>query len=352
MIRRPATAGVSTLLAAIWLTGCAQLTVKRYPDFWQPGQIETVEVVPFDVADGVDPLAGKRVARRLVTALGKNGTYRYISYRRLSETGDPLEPAPEPGDLARAVIIDGRVLQFDLMVSEEIRYIDYGPRYYGGFGYGGRGYRYRRGYGRGGYGYGGVYYESYSYVHVTSRAFVTVMAEMVSAETGQRVKATPVPLVAAVRWEGDRATTPTEGVLDMAIDRAVEQLVQEFAVTEVTLELKPDEALRIADGMGETGDWRDRDSFAITDTQMVVVVDLPPEAHRNSFELRILRHGQDEPVAIRPFTWDRDGAVDGTPFVFSPADLAAVGGAGSYDVAFYAANRKIMARGFKIIEPK
>ena len=351
MIRRWTIAGIGMLAAAVWLTGCAQLTVKRYPDFWEPGKIETVEVVPFKTADGVDPLAGKRVARRLVTALADNKTYRYVSYRRLTETGDPLDPLPQPGDLARAARLTGRVLQFDLMLSEEIRYVDYGPRYYGGYGYGGRGYRYRRGYGRGGYGYGGVYYESYSYVHVTSRAFVTVMAELVSAETGQVIHATPVPLVAAVRWEGDRATTPTEGALDMAIDRTVDQLVQEFAVTEVTLELEPDDALRIADGMSETGDWHERDRFAIDEDKMVVVVDLPPEAHRNAFELRILRHGQHEPVAIRPFIWDRDGALDGTPFVFSPAELAAVGGPGPYDVAFYAADKKIMARGFKLAEP-
>ena len=46
MARRWTIVGVAlALLATAGLTGCAQLTVKRYPDFWEPGQLETVEVV-------------------------------------------------------------------------------------------------------------------------------------------------------------------------------------------------------------------------------------------------------------------------------------------------------------------
>jgi len=319
--------------APLWLIGCARFTVQQYPDFWQPGQIESVAVEPFQTSADYGQWVGRLIAHRLAGALAANGTYPEVFVPVESESEDDELPAP-------SAVLTGRVLQFDVMSTDRVRYVDYDPYYDYPYGY--RRYPYRH------------HYRGYYYVYTETTAFVAVSAKLTSAETGQTLHATLPPVSAFAACESEPTPQADNSCVDLAVDQIVYRLVKEFAVTEVEIEVKPKEALRIVAGRDEAGRdeagrWRDQDDFTTDDTELTVLINLPPQAHRNTFELSVFKKGDKATLATQTLVWDRDAPPDGATLTFSLSEIAQAGnGPGDYEVKFFANGKDVMGHGFEI----
>lgn len=85
---------------------------------------------------------------------------------------------------------------------------------------------------------------------------------------------------------------------------------------------------------------------------MTVAVRLPPDAHRNSFDIVIARKGADTALATQTLVWDRAAPFGDMTLTFSPADIAAAGGSGRYEAQFHANGQDVMSRNFRITDPR
>ena len=354
-------AWVLLLTAPAWTVGCAQFTVLQYPDFFQPGEIESVTVAPFETSPAIDPYIGEAIADWFATALANNGSYLYV-YHGESWSDDGYYAAAVPtGD----VVIVGEVLQYDLVVNKERRYVECDAACTGQGGHhqhtprqdhnhGDRNDRDRddrRGNGRRGDDYGPADDSccfGYYYVHLTANAQVAVSAAMIDADSGQIIHETPGAIVSRVTHEGDRANINGDGALDIAAGRVVDELISQFAVTTKTVTVRVSKALRIVSGRNAKGQWQDQDEFTTADTRMTVVVALPPEAHRNTFDVTIFAKDTDLVLDAHALTWNRAAGSRGMTLTFNPAAIAAAAGPGKYELHFYANGQSVMDRDFEI----
>ena len=344
--RRTILRAVTVLVAAVWLSGCTKFTVYRYPDFYQPGQIQSVTVVPFETSATHERWIGRAVADRLAAALAASGSYPIVRSPALAETPQPQGATP-PG---QAAVLAGEILHYEVLTTEHVQYVHDYPYYYGHPYYYRRGGHYRRGYGYPYYGYPYYGYPGYAYTTTQTNAFIVVAAELQLTDTGQVLHAT-LPAVSAQAICDDGSLRRGRSCQDLAIDRAVWQLLAEFAVTEHEIRVDPNKALRIVSSRDEKGEWRDEDSFSTDDTELTVAIALPYEAHRNTFDVSVVRKGTDQPLAAQTLTWDRGAPFGDMTLTFSPAAIAAAGGGpGKYVLRFYANGEEVMSRGFKIEE--
>ncbi|MHC4562106.1 MAG: hypothetical protein ACYS8X_04950 [Planctomycetota bacterium] len=379
------------LAAAVTASGCAEIPVANIPDFWQEGEIEVVAVAPFrNMSD--DYAAGAVVADRFAGALAINGTYPVVYSRAdldVLAAEDRLRRPIRPGYYGDVVkhqadaqaIIVGTVTEFGTNTVTELRreIICHGQgadRYDRG----GRGVRGRRDrddrrgrdrndrrsrdhdYARNHDGrrqkrgcrcarrHVGPIYREYLFTH--NEAEVGVTASMLWAETGEIMHATTTPVRSRAVSGGSPPPMGVDGCLDAAVDAAVRELVVEFAITHSTVTVDAGKVLRITAGEYRGRQWRDKGSFTTADEKMAVVINLPPEAHRNRFDLTIRHRDAAENAVVETFIWRRDGPPEGAVFEFDPSQLAAVDGPGEYELAFHAAGRPVMTRAFWIREAK
>jgi hypothetical protein len=357
--------------------------VANIPDFWQEGEIEAVAVAPFRNMSG-DYAAGAVVADRLAGHLAINGTYPVVYSRAdldvlAAETHlrQPVQPGYY-GDVlkhqadAQAIIV-GTVNEFDTHTVTELRreIICHGGGRYDKGGRGGRDYRDRhdrrdgdrdRRYARShddrrrddgcrcARRHSGPIYREYLFTH--NEAVVTVTASMLWAQTGEIMHATSTPVHTRAVSGGSPPAMGPDGVLDAAVAAAVRELVAEFAITHSTVVVDVGKALRITSGQYSGGRLQDKDTFTTADENMAVVVNLPPEAHRNRFDLTIRHRRAAHEADARAVYWDRNGPHGGQVFEFDPSQLAAANGPGEYELAFHAAGRPVMTRAFWITEAK
>ena len=378
------------LTAPAWTVGCAKFTVFQYPDFYQPGEIESVTVGLFETSLAVDPYVGEAIADWFAMALANNGTYPYVFAGDVWLDDDGYLIA----DPASDVVIVGRVLRYDLAVNEQLRFVECAPSCLGRPGHHdhprrrddrrdrddrdrrdrdddrrGRNDRDRdrdrdrndrnrrdrdrddrdRHDGRNGWRDNRRPY-GYSYVHVTASAHVAVTAAMVDPKTGKILHETPGAISRRVVREGDRAAIDPNAALNIAADQVVGELISQFAVTAKTVTVRVSKALRIVAGRNEKGEWQNEDEFTAADTHMTVVIALPREAHRNTFDVVIVAKDTDIPLASRTFTWNRNAPAGEMTLNFNPAAIAAAAGPGKYELHFYANGKDAMSRDFKIVD--
>ena len=344
--RRTIITAALALVATAWLGGCTKFTVYRYPDFYQPGQVQSVTVLPFETATDRHRWVGRTVADRLAAALAASGSYPVIRSPALAETPAPQGAAPA----GQAAILAGEILHYELITTEHVQYVNDYPYYYYGHPYYYRGH-YWRGHRYPYYGYPYYGYPGYAYTTTRTSALVVVSAQLQLADTGQLLHAT-LPAVSAQAVCDDVELRRGRSCQDVAIDRAVWQLVGEFTVTEHEIRVDPRKALRIVSSRDDRGQWRDQDSFSADDTEMTVAIALPYEAHRNTFDVSIVRKGTNLPLATQTLIWDRAAPFGDMTLTFRPAAIAAAGGPGRYEVRFHANGKDVMSRGFKITEAR
>lgn len=327
------------VLGAACLGGCTkEMTVYQVPAFWQPGQFDSVAVVPFRSEVPGNPHAGNAIADSLATALAANGTYPKVYNRRdlaaLMTEQDLQELAGGAGDntaLERLtdvqVIITGTVSQCGTSTRSENRQdpIMTADR---------NGNMYVAGYRR--------------YVFTRNEAVVAATATMIATKTGAPIHASS-PAISQQWSQGSPPDYNQAACLTSAMNNVVYDLLTEFAIVAKTIEVEVDKAFRITTGEVYDGQWTDKASFTTADTELTVVIDLPCEADRNNFRLAVIRKGTKKDLFELPFTWSSGNPSGGAPFLFDPQAIAAAGGGpGTYTMKFYAGEMPVMERDFYI----
>jgi hypothetical protein len=363
------------IVLGIALTGCQKsFWVRQYPEFYTP-DLKTVAVTPF-YNETAQVGIGEIYANRLARALKANGTYDVLGPRELAGlfaekelqpgsapstqtgAGAPLAysgAGPSPPGARRATVpspvvmealrnqgkaqacIVGTLVSCSAIGSRSVvwdepdgyPYYAYRP-YYPYYGH----YRY-------GWGYGD--YPDYHYEFVTE-AHVAVEASMLRVSDGKVLHSTPT--VHATAAMSSYSPRPARDVLDEAMNTSVRQLLGRFAIVPVKISVSEGKDFRTALRQRD-GTWEFSDKFGAADEQMYVVLRLPRPADRNSFRLTITPKGQPNNVlASEDFQWSREDRSRG--FVFSPKQIAAGMGPGSYSVNFHSGGELVMKHGFRI----
>ncbi len=352
------TACLAAVATAFSAAGCTKtLGLLHYPDFYTP-ELDRVAVTPFEAASA-DRETARRVTLLFADALARNGTYDVIGPDELADRlgADAADPArDDPERLAAAA---GELRDVDAVltgsVSVRVRTWSgwaYPPvrRHHVGFGYPGASYAYR------GYPYGrrhyrdpfyDPYYDDYPRRYAGREAAISVRVEMVRVPDGRVLHRTPTSIEAAAFAEGVGPPERARTLMRRAAEGVNDELLWQFAVVPIEVEVDPDETLVIA-RPGPHDRLDSADTFTADEDEMVVAVRLPDAADRNAFTLEITRETDDreEVLASREFTWT---AGEGSrEFVFSPRDLAREGGTGEYHVQLLTRGERALRRDFDI----
>jgi len=324
------------LLAVALAAGCTKkITIHQIPPFYD-GSVKAVAVTPFRNQTGYRG-AGNIVSDRLAAMLMANGTYEVLNrndLRALSDERDlQLDLGKDPrkvealfGSLADVqAILTGVVSTYSGTSRSERRrepiqhYDARTKRWYT------TGYR--------------------SYVHTRNEANVVVTAALLGRD-GSTIYATALPAQAQRASEGHPPKHDVHALLADATTRAARQLLEQFAIITKEIKIDPTKALRTASELFE-GKWTYTDRFSPKADQIIVVLQLPASCDRNRFELRIVRKGQREYVAVKKIVWD--GSKRSTGYAFNPKEIVAKGGGpGTYTVKFFAGPEPAFTRDFRI----
>lgn len=331
--------GVMLLSGMLW-GGCEkEIPIWQYPTFWEPGEIESIAVVPFRNTSIQDPEAGNTIADRLAVALAANGTYPKVYNRRdlqaLLTEEDLKLLAGGQGDsaaiLKRATgvraIITGTVSQFDASTHSQQRqepqytWDQYGNAHFAG---------------------------NRIYTFTRNDAIVTATATMLSTKTGQTIHAT-YPAQSHMWAQGSPPEMSMDVCLAAAVNVVTSKLLAEFAIVGRIIKVKPHEVFRITTGELYDGKWEDKKNFTTADEKMTVVIKMPPEADRSQFRITVIRANTKKDLFELVFRWSRDAPVTGQVYIFNPSEIAAAGGGpGQYVLKFYAGVEPIMENRFYI----
>ena len=356
-MRRAWTVSVSTGLAllAAGAAGCsATLPVQQYPPFYDP-ELKTVAVLAF-ANKTLHPKAGEHLSGRLAEALRDNGTYEVVDPEALKTKLLEADLTPAPGADAEAVaaalrklggidaFLIGEVTGF---AAERGSYAEvwedpwYGPGY-GGSGRWGWGWGYRRWHPYWGYGLSGHYpvYRRYSHTN----AYVAARAALVRTADGSTIHATPVPLAAHLRSVDEPPRMRDELLMDAAAAVA-DGLVGTFAIVPKRLKVSKGKTLRTARKRPD-GELKFTDDFRAGETELVVVLRLPPAAARNAFRIVLARKKDPQPVAEETVVWSADD--EALELAFSLPALVEAAGTGDFEARLYAGETLVLKRGFEI----
>lgn len=347
---------------AVSSAGCAKtLPLLHYPDFYTP-ELDRVAVAPFK-AESADRATARRLTHLFADALARNGTYDVIGPDELADRlgADAADWARDgPERLAAAA---GELGGVDAVLtgSVSVRLRTWSGwaypavrRHHVGFGYPGASYAYR------GYPYGrryyrgpfyDPYYHDYPRRYAGREAIVSVEAALISVPEGRVLHRTPTSIEAAAFSEGVGPPERARTLMRRAAEGVNDELLWQFAVVGIEVEVDPDEALVLA-RPGPDDRLDSTDDFKADEEEMVVAVRLPDAADRNVFDLEIAREidGREVVLASREFTWTA-GEVS-REFVFSPRDLARQGGAGEYHVQLLTRGERALRRDFDVESPR
>ena len=347
MIRRTSTLGkllqAGVLLLAV-SAGCTkEIPIVQYPVFWQPGEIQSIAVVPFRNTSPDDPEAGNAVADRLATALAANGTYERVYNRRDMQTlmteQDLAQLAGGQGDTASLLsrltnvqaIITGTVTSFEATSQSETRRE---PTYFTD----------RHGNVRQG--------RDKVFTYTTNDAIISAAAQLLSQRTGKTIHAVISPAQSHIHHEGHPPKMSMDACMAVALDNVIYQLVEQFAVIQKTIKVKPKDTFFSSTGERYHAEWTRQDDFATTDEKMAMVVAMPAEVDRNPFSIVIVRKDTKVDLAETSFVWSRDNPAYGVAFEFCPRELAAAGGAGDYLARLYVDDTPVLEHKFRIRPPQ
>lgn len=335
---------VSAVSFVFMLAGCGKdFVVNHYPAFYQP-EIKEIAILPFDNKTSHKGV-GRAVAEILAADLAANQTYKVTGpsrlARRLKDKGITLEPDTDFSTAAQKLgalnefqaFVTGRILSESFQnVSMPIN--DYVGDYGGGYDFDEDFYDFDMYY---------PYYYFPQYYDYETDVYLSVNASMVAVPGGNMLDST---LETATADVSDVDKPLRQYGAQVAMNDLCGKLVKKFAVVPVTITVHPGKDLKTADSF-QQGKWHFTGTFSRDDDSMYVILCLPAAAARNQFKLTILSDGsKTEPVVQKDITWQPDGYCQS--FKFSPREIAAAGGPGSYNVQFHSRDRIVMTRNFKI----
>ncbi len=341
------------------IAGCAQLPVRHIPGFLITDNVDSLAVAPFRTPSHRARGVGYELADRLAAALAANGTYDRVYSRSdldiLANERQLRRAAGRRNQLAKALrhatdvsaILTGTIIEYRADSFREIRHeavcrdASHGPSCDCNSSFT-DGHRRRRAH---------AVHPSRRIVFIRNEAAMAVTATLLSAETGEILHATTVPIRSECVSEGSPPEWTIDECLDIAMSEIIGRLVGEFAVTTSTITIDPNKALIVTDGTVRKDKWQEQDEFDLRDREIVIVVDLPDAAHLNVFDLVIRRKDSRSVLVEETIVWDAGLAGSGLTLAFDLTHIAAIGGGpGKYEVVFYASGEEVMKQGFKIVE--
>ena len=337
---------LTAALAGLVVCGCRKsLCINHVPEFLD-NQVHRVAVLPFDNRSGY-AAGGDIVAGHLAEQLRATGTYDVIAPLEVRQRLG-LPPCGELGDMDEDVLV-ARIVQAtgaDAYIRGEVQALgsDENPckQWRDDDNCGGGIYEQDR-WGWGcwnGWGYD----EDWSLgICEIDRAFVGARAQLVRASDGA--------VLANARGRATRTRRSywgswRENVLTCAVVAASRQIAEGLAIVPVEVKVDAGQALRTAKGPAPGGRWRYGDDFK-SDQTLFVLVRLPADAERNTFDLEISPDGQPQRVlASQELYWEthqRQAVVE-----FPLAPIADRGGKGEYRVHLLSGGLEGLSRDFEI----
>jgi len=175
---------------------------------------------------------------------------------------------------------------------------------------------------------------------------------LLSQRTGKTIHAVTSPAQSHVHDEGNPPKMSMDVCTAVALDNVIYQLVEQFAVIQKTIKVKPKETFFSGTGERYHAEWIRQNDFATTDEKMAMVVAMPAEVDRNPFSIVIIRKDTRADLAETSFVWSRDNPAYGVAFEFCPRELAAAGGAGDYLARLYVGETAVLEHKFRVRPPK
>lgn len=327
------------LASSLAAVGCSKkMTITQYPAFYTES-LRSVAVVPFRSATK-ETNAGLVVSENFSRALMQNNTYQVFNNNDLgaiegqrdlmiyAETGDASVAASKlrPGGKVQAMLV-GTVTTYAKSTSTQrrqdpIQSWDSVNKMWVTTGY--RTYDYTR-----------------------NEGTVAVSAAMIRISDGTQIHAT-AEAVGREASEGEVPSMDAYECLRRATEKAVRQLVAEFAVTRQTISFA-DKDFKTASDLYD-GKWTYTDRFKASEEKMFVALKLPPSCDRNKFRVTMIRQGQRVDLAEANFVWQRGWSEEAAHgFEFSPKKIVEVGGGpGTFEAKFYNGPEVIAVRSFRI----
>jgi hypothetical protein len=183
---------------------------------------------------------------------------------------------------------------------------------------------------------------------------VAATAWLIDVASGTRIHATPGAVMghqwAESGYAGSAPPLDAHGCLMAATNQVVFQLLQQFGITRMEIDVEPDKDFLLATGPPYDNEWPKTTRFSENDDKAVIVLRLPPVCDRNRFRITIVRKGTKvDLVDMDNIVWRRSYPAVGKSFEFSPRAVAAQGGGpGVYLAKFYAGPEPVMIREFTI----
>jgi hypothetical protein len=314
------------LLSALALTGCKkEITLQHYPKFYRDSH-KTLAIWEIQ-NDSTRRRAGQLLTSKIVGAFRENGTYTVLApaeirnklTESISQSGSMSE-----SQLAAAL---GKIPEVDLVLTGVVEQYQTRRTVY---------YAYNRGYDPYpvGHGYIGSYWGGYPHHSVAFRYPVFPRRERlyeshVAAEgalyDAKGNKLHQSPLLEVYRESDEHSST--DKLLSDTADLLAQRFVAEFAVCPVQVKVEPSKALYL--GRREGARFKQTDDFSAERSEMLVRVELPPQADRNRLTLRVRREsGEAEALVQEELTYD--ASIGTHELAFSPAQLYQAGGKGEY----------------------
>lgn len=326
------------------LAGCdggstkSKIWIYRYPDFYTP-TLKRVAVLPF--ANGTRFRgAGARISDRISAILTNNRTYEVYTRQHLddilAEQGLAMAGIVE-ADLAKKIgrlksvqaLICGVCDRYEVTTRKETRYNTMPV-----WGKNRQGQPVITG------------WTKIPYPWTRHDAFVECHVVVIDTVTGRQIAAVHDP---SSSWaSGSPPKYRPAQLLRYAEQDQINRIIGAIAVTRSQVKLKGDVLKTATDFYDQEWDWEKR--ITSEDEKFYVVVDLPPEADRNSFKIAIVPKGERNVVAEKPFVWTKTVARRG--YRFGVADIVGRYRCGEYQAKLYSGPEPIARYNFSIVETR
>ncbi|MBT3200101.1 MAG: hypothetical protein HN350_09310 [Phycisphaerales bacterium] len=318
------------LIAITAMSGCTRdLHIVKYPIFWDHS-LRNIAVTPFQNATQM-PYIGTQVSSDLATQLQISGSYDAVYDRaqlaqHLSEQelqiacgGDPNQAAAAMSKVPRVqAILSGVVTTCNwphtrrdtTVTTERVR----GRR-------------------------GRIHIRHIEHHVYTNEAEIKANASLVRITPSGPQTVHAAPVHAYVKSEGEIPELTRDACLTAAREQILQALLNEFAITPMTIRVEPSETFFTAAGQPYAGKWPKSKKFSISqDRDIVLTLILPKICERNKFTITVSRKDALSDLINYEVFWTNEMTTSpaGKQFVFNPAELAKTGGGpGDYVFRLY-----------------
>jgi len=323
------------LIAITALSGCTKrLHIVKYPAFWDHS-LRNIAVTPFQNATQM-PYIGEQISSDLATQLQASGSYdavydkaqlaQYLSDQELQIAGG--------GDPNQSVSAMRKVPQVQAILSGVVTTCNW-PHTRKDTTVTTERVRGRR---------GRVHIRSIEHHIYTNEAEIKANASLVRITPSGSQIMHSVPVHAYVKSTGEAPELTRDACLTAARDQILQALFSEFAVIQTTINVIPSEAFFTATGQPYAGKWPKSKIFSISQGgDIVLTLILPKSCERNKFTITVSRKKTISDLISYEVFWTNEMTTSpaGKQFIFTPAELAKMGGGpGDYVFKLYTSRSK------------